>query len=192
MKEIWKDVAGYEDRYQISDQGNARKYLKDGKFLTLKPGITTPKNGYLFVQFAGPHPVDGNPSGAYTIHRLVALAFIPNPENKPCVNHIDGNKYHNWVSNLEWVTYSENMKKSYATGIRYVTEAQCSGPTHPNSANSVKKTSMPVKCLETGQTFFSISEACRQLHINGSYLNFCMKNGLPAKGYTIVKIPKEE
>ena len=53
-----------------------------------------------------------------TMHRIVALSFIPNPENKRCVNHIDGNKLNNKVSNLEWITHSDNHKHAYRTGLR--------------------------------------------------------------------------
>ncbi len=52
------------------------------------------------------------------VHRIVAKNYIPNPENKKCVNHIDGNKFNNSVSNLEWVTYSENHKHAYKNGLR--------------------------------------------------------------------------
>lgn len=97
MKEIWKGIEGYESIYQISNLGRIKSKIK-----ILSPHISN--CGYLRIILKNKH---------YSIHRLVAKAFIPNPNNKPQVNHIDGNKTNNCVNNLEWVTASENQIHNY-------------------------------------------------------------------------------
>lgn len=97
--------------YYITDTGNvfSRQTSRnpDGRIKKLK--LTKTKNGYLRVCLS-----DANhKKHILFIHRLVAQAFIPNPENKPCVNHIDGNKENNCISNLEWCSYSENNVHAY-------------------------------------------------------------------------------
>lgn len=101
MEEIWKDIKEYEGIYQVSNLGRVKslKHSKEGKLLK---GRVTGK-GYLSVALFRNSVRKSN-----SIHRLVAEAFIPNPENKPEVNHIDENKLNNDVSNLEWVTSKEN------------------------------------------------------------------------------------
>lgn len=103
MKEIWKDIEGYEGLYQVSNLGRVKR-LK-GKYMS-KERILKPcenNTGYLQV-----HLCKNSKSKFYKVHRLVALAFIQNPENKQQVNHIDETKLNNVVSNLEWVTAKEN------------------------------------------------------------------------------------
>lgn len=99
-KEIWKDVC-INSKYQISNLGNFKKGNKK-------------INGW--IQNTGYRTVNIN-SKKYSIHRLVAEAFIDNPENKPFVNHIDGNKLNNCVDNLEWCTNKENVQHAYRTGL---------------------------------------------------------------------------
>lgn len=100
-EEEWKAIAGYEEVYEISNLGRV-KSLKYGKEKILKPGKT--ENGYLQVQLWR----DGKIKN-FLVHRLVAEAFIPNPEGLPEINHIDEVKDNNCVENLEWVSRWYNM-----------------------------------------------------------------------------------
>lgn len=110
MEEIWKDVAGFEGLYQVSNLGNVRN--SKGKILKQ----ATSRNGYkrIFLHKNGYAPL--------LVHRLVASAFIDNPQNKPCVNHIDNDRANNLVDNLEWVTYKENMMWASSQGRMVCTE----------------------------------------------------------------------
>ena len=104
--EIWKDVPGYVGLYQVSNLGNIRSLSKKRGWLQLRcrlMKVRKNKHGYLQV-----HLMNGNNRKTFNVHRLVAIAFIPNPENKPCIDHIDTDKTNNHVDNLHWVTYSEN------------------------------------------------------------------------------------
>lgn len=110
MTEIWKPVKGYLGFYEISNLGRI-KSLKDNlgrdRELILKPQKR--KDGYFIIDIK---------RSTKFLHRLVAEAFIPNPENKPQVNHKDSNRGNNRFDNLEWVTASENMRHAYEYGNR--------------------------------------------------------------------------
>jgi hypothetical protein len=105
--EIWVPIQGYEGLYEISNMGRVKSlnYNRQGIEQLLLP--TSDKNGYLKVTLYK------NKGSRKSIHRLVAFAFIPNPENKPQVNHIWGKVDDNRASQLEWSTGSENMKHSF-------------------------------------------------------------------------------
>lgn len=114
MKE-WKTIQRFKGQYQVSNFGEVRN-LVTGKIL--KPAIVSNRkgnDGYYVVNIK---------KKLYYVHRLVAEAFLPNPENKPQVNHIDGNKKNNNLNNLEWCTGSENIKHSYYIGLRASTKGQ--------------------------------------------------------------------
>ncbi len=99
--EIWKTVGGYEGIYEVSPLGKVRN-IKKAFILSIFYG-----NKYCNVKLIAKR---------HLMHRLVAAAFIPNPNNLPEVNHIDGNKENNHVNNLEWCTRSENMKHAFRIG----------------------------------------------------------------------------
>lgn len=114
MQEIWADIKGYEGLYKISSLGTVKALPNNPTHL--KELILTPSknsSGYLKVEL-----YKDKVSKMYYVHRLVALTFIPNPYNKPQVNHKDGNKLNNTVENLEWVTKSENQKHAIKHGLR--------------------------------------------------------------------------
>lgn len=106
--EEWRTVLGYEGIYQISSIGR----VKNAYGHILKP--ETSRNGYKRVTFYD--------RKKFQVHRLVAIAFIPNPEDKDVVNHKNGDKLDNSVENLEWSTWSENLKHAYAIGLRNVSD----------------------------------------------------------------------
>lgn len=97
-----KEIQGYEDKYIITTSGRV-KSVKTGKELKL----TLSNTGYYVVNLS-----KNKKTTSCLVHRLVAKAFLPNPDNKPQVNHIDGNKLNNRVSNLEWVSHKENMAEA--------------------------------------------------------------------------------
>lgn len=130
MKEIWKDIIGYEGLYQVSNLGRIKslkrktisrngntKYLKSEKERILK--TVNDNNGYVIVYLC-----NNGKNKMIRVHRLVAKTFIPNPEMKPVVNHINGIKNDNRLENLEWTTYQENIIHAYKTGLKVTTKKQ--------------------------------------------------------------------
>lgn len=111
MVEEWRDIKDYEGLYQVSNTGKIKSLYRDtGKILTGE--IIQKGKGYLRVELTQNKKVK-----RFLVHRLVAQAFIPNPENKPEVNHIDGNTLNNNASNLEWCTHRENINHAWETGL---------------------------------------------------------------------------
>lgn len=131
MKEIWKDIEGFENMYQVSNLGKVKSLprtilRKDGKKLQIKEQIlkgSKDTKGYIQVELKK----DGK-RNIKVIHRLVANAFISNKDNKEQVNHIDGNKENNCISNLEWVTCQENIQHAWKNNLNVANY----GEKHPN------------------------------------------------------------
>lgn len=109
MKEIWKDIKGYEGIYQVSNLGNVRsldRYVRNGQGLRLiKSRLLKLKAYEDYIMVTLSHK---NVHKQCCVHRLVAETFINNPNNYPCINHKDCNKLNNNVENLEWCTYQYN------------------------------------------------------------------------------------
>lgn len=124
MDEIWKDIDGYNGVYQVSNFGRIRsngfKYVQRSSRGKLVEKYAQPKimaqaytvEGYLVVTLFK----NGKPR-QYKVHRLIAESFIPNPENKPVINHINGIKDDNRIENLEWCTVQENTQHAHDTGL---------------------------------------------------------------------------
>lgn len=119
--ELWKEIEGFEGNYLVSNKGRifrrARTYINpQGVNCEVEAKELTPtKNGrgYLHVKIR----YNGK-RHTLLVHRLVASAFVPNPEDKPQVNHLDGDKTNNTVNNLIWVTARENIIHAWETGLR--------------------------------------------------------------------------
>lgn len=168
MKEIWKDIPGYDGLYQVSTlgrvrsvshetywidkNGHKRAYIKKGRML--KINVDNRGKGYQRVRL---HQTKIDVNCSPCVHRLVAITFIPNPEKKPQVNHIDGDTRNNNVNNLEWATSSENNLHKFKVLGQHI----------HNEKN--------VLCTETGERFCSTAEAGRQKGINCMHIAGCCR-----------------
>jgi len=152
--EIWKDIEGYEGLFAVSNLGRvkslARRVSNHTGFINKPERIMKQqidKKGYKRISLQN--------KKNQAVHRLVASAFIPNPEDKPQVNHIDGNKQNNRVENLEWCTNGENQIHAYEHGLNH----------HSENAGRPKRKVNQID-ISTGKiikTFNSISDATRAM-----------------------------
>ena len=156
MEEIWRDIKGYEGLYQVSNTGKVKSlnYRRTGKERILK--TRKDRYGYLLVNLYKDAKM-----GTYTVHRLVANAFLDNPENLPEVNHIDQDKTNNIASNLEYCSSSYNCN--------YGTRNQRMGESKKKPVYSIDKESGLFTYWE------SAKEAGEVLGINPSSIARCCK-----------------
>lgn len=175
IMQVWKKINGFRDYYEISNYGNIRS-LHGLKVKLLHKTIGT--NGYYMTALMS---INGKRKNC-TIHRLVAKAFILNPNNKPQINHIDGNKLNNYYKNIEWCTQSENMQHAFKNGLWESPKAMMGRPgiLHPKSKAVLQYDMNNVFIKEYG----SISEAFRNTGVDTSTIcNVCMGKYKQAGGY---------
>lgn len=171
-----KQVKGFEGLYEICSDGTVIsvervKKLPDGQLCKSKERVMSPAKtrGYCFVYLSR----NGKMYRRY-VHRLVAQAFIPNPENKPYVNHIDGDKQNNRADNLEWCTQSENvLHATRVLGLRSIKIAQ-----YDKRGNYIK-------------TWTNANQAAEELGISRGNINSCInKHRKTAGGYRWEALPE--
>lgn len=172
MTEIWKPVVGYEKYYEVSNLGRVRSN-RTGK--VLKYNVTP--NGRATVELFGDV---GTKSKRLLVHRLAAIAFIPNPNNYPQINHKDENPSNNCVENLEWCTAKYNM--NYGTRLaRQLAHIDYSDPkrkeiARENGRAASKAVAQYSKDGNLIATYPSAKEAHRQTGIHQSHLLECCHN----------------
>ncbi len=179
--ELIKDILGFEDLFAITTFGRIWCYPR--KWICGNDGIRSHKGMWMKFDISTGYARSRNIGAKrYNIHRLVAQTFIPNPENKPCVNHKDGNKLNNHVDNLEWCTYQENTKHGWKTGLMH----PCKHTEKTKLATSQRNKiimSKPVRCIETGEIFSSAKEASKFLNIHSGAVSKSIGKYYKAGGY---------
>jgi hypothetical protein len=113
MIEVWKDVVGFEFYYEVSNTGYIRRKAGSSHLKPKNLKMRYDADGYCRVNLKVKQK-----SNSKFFHRIIAMAFLDNPENKPQVNHINGIKHDNRLENLEWATRSENRVHAYRTGLQ--------------------------------------------------------------------------
>jgi hypothetical protein len=159
QKETWKPVKGYEGYYAVSNFGRI-KSIRNNIIMKQRQN----KKGYLVVNLK----LAGDIKYA-SLHRLVAEAFIPNPDNKPQIDHIDTNPANNHVSNLRWVTIKENIHNPLT--LKKVKKALLKTSKTVNIGNDYNKGNLgeksklhkKVRCIETGKVYCGTRECAREL-----------------------------
>lgn len=171
MEEIWKDIKGYEGLYQVSNNGSVRSLNRlvkhSGTFERVAPGRIIKQhqdiNGYMYV---GLHSL--GKSKQHKVHRLVAVAFIENKDNKPEINHLDENKKNNHKENLAWSTRTENEK----WGTKH---QRCVKHTDYNAIKE-KNSKSVCQISQTGEmikTWNSLAEIHRELGYSAGDISMC-------------------
>ena len=177
-EEIWKDIAGYEGKYQVSNLGRVKSLWKN-KLMCPRAN----KLGYYQIYLYS----DSKTRKMYSVHRLVATAFIDNSDNLPLVNHKDENPSNNCVENLEWCTNKYNVCYGNAISKAIETRSLRNRKTAPKAILQYTKEGIFIK------EFKSLSDAARELKIGFGHLWGCLnkKYGCKTAGGFIWKYKED-
>jgi len=185
--EIWADVEDYIGRYQVSNMGRVRAL----------PRVIVGKRGCPCLICGGIKPQQINHAGYmnvtlsiakrnkchFLVHRLVGIAFIPNPDNKRSINHKNGVKTDNYVENLEWATHSENMLHAYENGLQNCDD---------NKKKAISaKNSKAVLCLQNGKIYSNQMAAGADLGMTSAGVSMSIKYKKPVSGYQFEFVSQE-
>lgn len=172
MKTKWRSVVGYEGLYEVSNDGRVRtvEHITNGHaIMSTELSIKI----YKSQRYARVRLYRDGKSKDYMVHRIVAEAFIPNPDNKPQVNHIDGNRSNNRVENLEWCTASENQRHAYRTGLKDIED------TITHTRKKVRQIDADGNVIKI---WHSMSDAARELGLQVSNISNCCNGKIRSTG----------
>jgi hypothetical protein len=188
MSEVWRLIPGLDGVHEVSNLGNVRvlprmiNRIRNGKQQSfIKKGIELTK----VIEGCGYHQVlitTNTFKRNMKVHRLVALAFLENHENKKCVNHINGVKTDNHVENLEWVTHSENIKHAHKTGLKKPPSLGKFGDQHHRSKRVL--TVKDCAIIEHG----SYAECARYLKVDATSIRLAIIKNYRCKGHQVYAI----